>query len=112
MDKGHTVVFSTAPNADEGARIGKAVVEEGLAACCNIVPGLRSIYLWKGKLCDENEALCIFKTRDALFERLKKRIKELHTYEVPEIIAVEITDGLKEYLGWIDEVTKGPSGKP
>lgn len=106
MADGYIVVFSTAPNPEDAAGIGKQVVEEGLAACCNIIPGLRSIYVWKGKLCDEGEALCIFKTRASLFERLKARIKELHSYEVPEVIAVNIESGLKEYLGWIDENTK------
>lgn len=103
--EGHIVALMTAPSAEEGARIGREVVTEGLAACCNIVPGVRSIYTWKGKLCDEAEVLCIFKTRRSLFERLKKRVKELHTYEVPEVIALGIEDGLEEYLEWIDEVT-------
>ncbi|MBI4949223.1 MAG: divalent-cation tolerance protein CutA [Deltaproteobacteria bacterium] len=106
MDK-FVIVFSTAPNEEEAARIGKTVVEEGLAACCNIVPRLRSIYTWKGKVHDEAEALSIYKTRDSLFGKLKERIKALHGYEVPEIIAVDIKDGLPEYLSWIDEVTKG-----
>src|SRR3972149_11145766 len=100
---GNIVVFSTAPSGDEAERIGRAVVEERLAACCNVVGGLKSIYTWKGELCSEHEVLCIFKTRRDLFEPLKRRIKELHTYEVPEIIALDITSGLKEYLGWIDE---------
>src|SRR5574337_1076386 len=108
MDERYVLVFSTVPSPEEGARIGKAVVEEGLAACCNIVPGLRSIYLWKGKLCDEGEALCVFKTRAELFDRLKDRIKALHTYEVPEIIAVDIKEGHKEYLDWIGSVTAKP----
>lgn len=99
------VVFSTAPNAEEAARIGKAVVEEGLAACCNIVPGLRSIYKWKGEVCDEPEVLCVFKTRDGLFERLRDRIKGLHSYEVPEIVSVAIDAGLPDYLDWIRDNT-------
>lgn len=102
---GHIVVFMTAPNPDAAAVIGERVVEEGLAACCNVIAGLKSIYVWKGKVCKEDEALAIFKTRSEMFGGLKKRIKELHGYEVPEIIAVEIKDGLKEYLDWIDENT-------
>ncbi|MBI5493295.1 MAG: divalent-cation tolerance protein CutA [Deltaproteobacteria bacterium] len=108
MGERYILVFSTVPSPEEGARIGKAVVGEGLAACCNIIPGLRSIYLWKGKLCDEGEALCLLKTRAQLFDRLKDRIKELHTYEVPEIVAIDIKDGLREYLSWIGTVTEGP----
>ncbi len=104
---GYVVVFMTAPDEDAGAAIGRKVVEEGLAACFSIVPRVRSIYTWKGKTCDEGEALCVMKTRSALFDRLKARVRELHGYEVPEIIAVNIEAGLKEYLGWIDSVTAG-----
>lgn len=102
---GHIVVLMTAPSEEEGARIGKEVVTGGLAACCNIVPGIRSIYTWKGKLMDEAEVLCILKTRKELFEGLKEKVKELHPYEVPEVIALTIEDGLAEYLEWIDSVT-------
>jgi periplasmic divalent cation tolerance protein len=102
---GHVVVFCTAPDMKEAERIGEAVVTERLAACCNIVPGLKSIYTWKGKLMNEDEVLCILKTRKTLFKALEKRIKELHGYEVPEVIAVDITSGLESYLDWIDEVT-------
>lgn len=105
MADGYIMVFMTAPDEETGAKIGELVVEEGLAACCNIIPGLRSIYSWKGEMYDEPEALCIFKTRAELFEKLKDRISELHTYEVPEITAVDISDGLPEYLRWIDDVT-------
>ncbi len=101
----YIVVFMTAPNEDEAAAIGKAVVGEGLAACCNIVPGLRSIYRWKGRICDEQEVLSILKTRSGLFEALKARIVELHSYDVPEVVAIDIKDGHDDYLRWIDEVT-------
>lgn len=104
---GFVIVFSTAQNEEEAARIGKTVVDDGLAACCNIVPRIRSIYTWKGKIFDEPEVLSIYKTRASLFESLKTRIKALHGYEVPEIIAIDIKDGLPEYLSWINEVTKG-----
>ncbi len=109
MKEGHVVVFSTASCEDEAARIAKPVIEEGLAACVNIVRGVRSIYSWKGKLHDDEEALSIYKTRAGLFERLKARIKELHGYEMPEIIALNVEQGSAEYLEWIDEAT---SAKP
>jgi periplasmic divalent cation tolerance protein len=102
---GHVVVFCTAPDMKEAERIGRAVVTERLAACCNIVPGLKSIYTWKGKVMTEDEVLCILKTRKTLFDALKKRLSELHSYEVPEVIAVDISSGLESYLNWIDEVT-------
>lgn len=105
MPNDHVIVFSTVSDPESGAEIGRKVVEEGLAACCNIIPSIRSIYRWKGKVCDEKESLCIFKTKAALFERLKCRIKELHKYELPEIIAVGIDSGLEDYLKWIDAVT-------
>lgn len=107
MGNGHIIVFMTAPNSEEGAAIGKKAVEERLAACCSIIPKVRSIYTWKGDLCDSEEALCVFKTRAVLFDALKERIKKLHSYEVPEIIAVEISAGLEDYLGWIDGATGG-----
>lgn len=110
MNDGYLIVYVTVPDKDVGAVIGKIVVEEGLAACCNIIPGLRSIYQWKGKLCDEAEALCIFKTRVALFDYLRDRIKALHSYECPEIIAVDIKDAFRPYLDWIDAETGFKSG--
>ncbi len=105
MKKRYIVALMTAPSEEEGVLIGKKLVSEGLAACCNIVPGVRSIYTWQGKLSDEAEVLCIFKTKKSLFDRLKKRVKELHSYEVPEVIAIGIDEGLEDYLEWIDGVT-------
>lgn len=101
------MVLVTAPNEEEAAGIGKRVVGERLAACCNIVPGIRSIYTWKNEVCDEGETLCVFKTRGELFEKLRSRIVELHSYDVPEVIALDITSGHGAYLDWIDEVTAG-----
>jgi periplasmic divalent cation tolerance protein len=99
------IVFVTVPDVDAGARLGRALVEERLAACTNIVPGLRSIYLWKGAIEDSSEALCLVKTRGALFEPLKRRIAELHPYDVPEILAVEPVKGSEPYLRWLAEST-------
>ncbi|MDH4227884.1 MAG: divalent-cation tolerance protein CutA [Deltaproteobacteria bacterium] len=106
MPSDTVIVFMTVPDEAKGAEIGKTLVTEGLAACCNIVPAIRSIYKWKGEVCDEGEALCIMKTRAALFKTLEKRAKELHPYEVPEIICVDIKDAHQPYLSWISEVTK------
>lgn len=99
------VVFITAPNEDEAARISKTIVEERLAGCVNIVRGIRSIYTWQGKIEDESEALMIVKTQKGLFESLSKRIKEVHSYTVPEIIAIPIINGSEDYLKWLKEVT-------
>jgi len=103
------VVFVTAPNTEVAAAIAHAVVGEKLAACVNIVPGLRSIYTWQGKPCDDAEVLCIVKTRRALFPALRDRVAALHPYEVPEIIALPISDGSAPYLAWLQHETKTPS---
>jgi periplasmic divalent cation tolerance protein len=103
------VVFVTAPSAEVAATIAQAVVGEKLAACVNIVPGLRSIYRWQGKLCDDAEVLCIVKTRRGLFAALRDRVAALHPYEVPEIIALPMTDGSAPYLAWLQQETEKPS---
>jgi periplasmic divalent cation tolerance protein len=99
------VVFITAPGEEEAAGIAKALVEEKLAACVNIIRGIRSIYRWEGRVEDEPEALMVVKSREGLFEKLSGRVRELHPYSVPEVIAVPITRGLKEYVDWIGEAT-------
>jgi periplasmic divalent cation tolerance protein len=101
----YIVVYVTAPE-NEAADLAKTLVEERLVACVNIVPGLRSIYWWQGKVEDEAEVLCIMKTRSNLFESLKDRVRELHSYEVAEIIALPILTGNLPYLEWIKENTK------
>jgi len=101
----YIVIFVTAPE-DEAADLAKTLVEERLVACVNIVPGLRSIYWWQGKMEDEAEVLCIMKTRSNLFESLKDRVRELHSYEVEEIIALPIMAGNLPYLDWIKENTQ------
>jgi len=101
----YIVVFVTAPE-NEAAALSKTLVEERLVACVNIVPGLRSIYWWQGKIEDEPEVLCIMKTRSNLFESLRDRVRELHSYEVEEIIALPILAGNLPYLDWIKENTK------
>ena len=95
------VVFVTVPSEDEALRIARHVVENKLAACTNIVPGLRSIYRWKGEICDDGELLCIMKTKRVLFGKLKEAVKKIHSYEVAEIIAVQLADGSEDYLSWL-----------
>ncbi len=99
------VVMVTAP-AGEAAELAKALVEERLVACVNIVPGLRSFYWWQGRVEDEPEVLCMMKTRSQLFERLRDRVRELHSYEVEEIIALPILAGNPPYLDWIKKNTR------
>ena len=100
-----SVVMVTAGNGDEALTIARTLVEEKLTACVQIIPRIRSIYRWKGEICDEEEHLLIMKTRSELFPLLQDRIRELHSYEVPEIISLPVADGLPEYLGWLIDNT-------
>ena len=99
------VVLITAANHEEAGRIAHALVDARLAGCANIVGGIRSIYRWEGRTQDDQEVLMIVKTRKHLFERLSIRVTELHSYRVPEIIAIPIVGGSEEYLTWLKEVT-------
>lgn len=99
------VVYVTAPNEDEAVKIAGVLISEKLAGCVNIVKGIRSIYSWQGKIEDEPEALMIVKTSSHLFEALQKKVKELHTYTVPEIIALPVIAGSEDYLSWLKDVT-------
>ena len=100
------VVLVTTPTPERAAEIARAVVEERLAACGNVVPGLRSIYRWEGKLQDEGEALLVLKTTRARFEALKERVLSLHPYQVPEVIALSVQAGSAPYLAWIAGETR------
>jgi len=102
---GNIIVLITVSSPEEGEKIAKALVEKRLAACVNIVPGLRSIYHWQGKICDDKELLLLAKTRVDVFDILEKEVKALHSYEVPEIIALPIVAGSRDYLNWINENT-------
>ncbi len=101
----YIVVLVTASKEDEAAKIAKDIVTSRLAACANIVRGIRSIYRWQEKIEDEGEILMIVKTRRDLFGELKKRVKELHSYTVPEIIALPIIEGSEKYLKWLGDET-------
>jgi periplasmic divalent cation tolerance protein len=103
------LVLVTVPDAETGARIGRTLIEEKLAACVNLVPGLRSIYRWQGVIQDDAEALCLIKTRRPLYDRLRERVERLHPYEVPEIIGVGPVCGNGPYLRWIWDSTATPS---
>ncbi len=105
MQDGPILVLCTAPDTEVGATLGRGLVEAKLAACVNIVPGLRSIYTWQGAVQDDTEAQLLIKTRWARFEALRDWLTEHHPYDVPEIVAVPITAGSKAYLQWLDEQT-------
>ena len=97
------VVYVTVGSPEEGERLAHALVEERLAACVNRVGPVRSVYRWQGRIEQNDEELLIIKTKRALFERLKTRVQELHSYSVPEIIALPILEGSEPYLKWLKE---------
>lgn len=100
------VVLVTAATEEEAVRIGRGVVEARLAACANVLPGIRSIFPWEGKISDEREVLLLLKTRSDLFDRVAEAVKGLHSYQVPEILGLPIEAGSTDYLAWIRESTR------
>jgi periplasmic divalent cation tolerance protein len=101
------VVYVTAGSPAEGDRIARALVDERLAACVNRIAPVQSIYRWQGKLEQGEEHLLIIKTQRRLFAALEKRVRELHSYSVPEIVALPIIDGSQDYLQWLGDQTTG-----
>jgi len=99
------VVLVTTPGAEKAAEIARTLVEERLAACGNVVPAIRSIYRWEGKVEDEPEALLLLKVPSDRFEALRDRVLALHPYEVPEVIGLTIEVGNAAYLDWIARST-------
>ncbi len=106
MDK-YIVVLITAPNDEKGQDIANHLVENHLAACVNIVPAIKSIYRWQEKICQEEEVLLMVKTREALFASIRREIRKIHPYEVPEVISLDIKQGNSLYLEWISQNTTG-----
>ena len=100
------IVLITASSGDEAVKIAATLVNEHLAACVNIVPEVRSLFFWEGKTQEACETLLVCKSRLPLIEELIVRVKELHSYTVPEIIALPIVAGSREYLTWVKETVK------
>jgi periplasmic divalent cation tolerance protein len=98
-----TLVLTTAASPEEAHKIARGLVERGLAACVNIVPKIESVYRWDGKVEEAQECLLLIKTTEAAFPRLSETLKELHSYEVPECLAIPVKDGSSPYLKWIDD---------
>jgi periplasmic divalent cation tolerance protein len=109
------VVLTTCPSAEEAQRVARALVEKRLAACVNVLPGIRSVYRWKDAdgndaIQDDEETLLFIKTSRALMEELRGEIERLHSYDVPEIIALPVVDGSERYLAWMTrELAHKPS---
>ena len=101
----YQIILNTCPDRDSAIKIANILIEEELAACVNIIPGLTSVYKWKGELKTGTEVLLMIKTRATLYSQVESRIQDLHDYELPEILSVSIERGLPPYLDWIDTST-------
>jgi periplasmic divalent cation tolerance protein len=99
-------VYVTTPSTGEAKKIAEAVVADRLAACANIIPGMQSIYHWEGKIEQAEETVIILKTRQALFQAVERRVKELHSYSTPCIVALPVEAAEPEYLNWLMAETK------
>lgn len=108
MNSSSLVILCTCPDQPTAERIAETLVVERLAACVNIVPGLTSIYRWQNQVERAAELLLLIKTREVVYSLLEARIRELHPYEVPEIVALPIQTGLADYLGWLADHTGAP----
>ena len=102
----YSVVFMTASSHEEAENIAENLVSHKLAACVNILPNMKSFYWWDDKVCKDDELLLVAKIKTSLFKDLKKAVKKLHSYDVPEIILFPIEDGSNTYFQWIEKVTR------
>jgi len=102
----YQIVFMTASNREEAVKIVRTLLKERLIACGNIVDSVLSFFWWKGKIEEEKEVLVIMKSHEKLFKKLSKRVTELHSYDVPEILALPIVDGSPSYLDWMKDCLK------
>jgi periplasmic divalent cation tolerance protein len=103
MDAKYCLVLSTAPEGEAAESLARFLVERHLATCVNILPGLKSLYPWKGAIESGTEALLLIKTERAAYQRLETELRERHPYQLPEIIAIDIDQGLPDYLNWISQ---------
>jgi periplasmic divalent cation tolerance protein len=107
--KSYIQISTTTETKEEAQKIAQYLVEQKLAACAQITGPIESTYRWRDNVETANEWLCLIKTREALFNKAQAAIKKLHSYETPEIIAVPIVKGSKEYLNWLDDETENKS---
>lgn len=101
------IVFTACESKDQAETIAQAVVTKKLAACVNVLPGIRSCYMWEGKLTWSDEVLLLIKTTRGRFGQLEDQIRTMHSYSVPEIVGVTIDDAYQKYVDWIDEAVGG-----
>lgn len=105
----YCLVLCTCPAGEAAQTVAQTLVQERLAACVNILPGVVSVYVWQGVLENSAETLLLIKTTHALYPQLQARLRELHPYELPEIIALDINHGLPDYLNWITQCLSSPA---
>ena len=105
LEEEFSVIFITCPTSEEARTIARVLVEERLAACVSVMPDNFSIYQWHNEFFEHTEAKLMIKTRSALFEKISERVKELHSFVVPEIIELRITNASKEYKMWLSDET-------
>jgi periplasmic divalent cation tolerance protein len=103
--RGLVLVYVTCPGQPGALRLGRALVEERLAACANAIPGMRSLYWWQGRVDEARESVLVLKTRGPLLPRLCRRVRQLHPYELPCIIALPLVGGDPDYLAWLADET-------
>ena len=103
------MLYITTGSRDEAKKIGRALVEARLAACANVIDGMESVYWWEGKLTEDREAVLIVKTRAELVPAVTARVKALHSYAVPCVVALPILDGNPDYLKWVAAETAAPA---
>ena len=98
----YAIVLITTPDEEMAAKIAKSLVKNQLAACVSIIPQVRSIYRWEGEICDDNEVQLIVKTVTEVFDQVQRVVKDIHSYDIPEIMLLPIENGSEDYLQWID----------
>lgn len=106
------IALTTAGSSDEAERLAATLVEERLAACVNVVPGIVSHYRWRGRVHRDDELLLVIKTSAALFARVRRRIRELHSYELPEAILIPVRNADADYAGWVRDALDPGAGEP
>lgn len=97
-------VYITFPSEKEARKVGRVIVREGLARCVNIIPSMESVFLWKGKLESERECILIAKTSESNYPKLERRVKQLHSYELPCILAFKVERGSREFIKWVEGI--------
>ncbi len=100
------LIISTAGSTAEAEKIGESLVKKKLAACVNLVPGVKSLFFWQGKLCREREVILFIKSSRGRLPEIISYIKKIHTYSIPEIVVIEVQGGNREYLNGVEEMTE------